>query len=305
MNKTVNSTFRDIHNAFARHQASVTATLSTYRSNVERATQEAAAFKDEAGELKRRKDALISSARSEIMDADKSFSDGLKLLYIPALRSALSGYVCELPQRDFVALLRDFQDFHIKLSRMEAEALVEQAKGNYAALRMLQAVAKESGFHVTAPTAQDYMDDLAKLEKAARVPTMWSPRKYLHEAVEVLPDRPVFRADGSLAYSGGRPDPTFLLAASTELDQVYANVTATGERWGNAFVPSVSQFEPLENPETGETITLEQQRDEAEKDAASQVTVSGADAVDLARKIGQEQAEGHAKAAEAIEHFKV
>lgn len=305
MNKTVNSTFRDIHNAFAKHQATVTATLSTYRSKVERATQEAAAFKDEAGELKRRKDTLVSSARSEIMDADKSFSDSLKLLYIPALRSALSGYVCELPQRDFVALLRDFQDFHIKLSRMEAEALVEQAKGNYAALRMLQAVAKESGFHVTAPTAQDYMDDLAKLEKAARVPTMWSPREYLHEAVEVLPDRPVFRADGSLAYSSGRPDPTFLLASSTEFDQVYANVMATEERWGNAFVPSVSQFEPLDDPESGETITPEQQRDEAAKDAASQVTVNDTSAVDLARKIGQERAEGHAGAVAAVEHFKV
>ncbi len=305
MNKSISSTFRDIHSAFSRHRAAVTATLSTYRSEVERATQEAAAYKDENAELRRRKDALISSARSEVVDADKTLADSLKLLHIPALRSALNDYICEPPNRDFVALLRDFQTFGIVLSKTEVTALVGQAEGNFAALRMLQVVAKESGLHVSTPTVQDYEDDLAKLERAARIPTMWSPREFLHEAVEVLPDRPVFRADGSLAYSGGRPDPTFLLASSAEIDRAYENVMATGERWGNAFVPSVFQFEPLENPETGETITPEQQRNEAEKDAASQVTVSDTSAVDLAQKIGQDQAEGHAKAAEAIEHFKV
>jgi len=274
---------------------------------VERAKQEASRFKDEAGELKQRQDGLISAARSKIAAADKELSDSLTQDHIPALRAALRDFVCETPDSAFVVLLRGFKDFDVKLSKMEIEALVERSEGNYAALRMLQTVAKKSGFDVSAPQAEDFTNDLRQIEQAALVPMMWAPAGYLHEALEVLPDMPIFRWDGSIAGTRGRPTSTDLLLSCHRLDDVYKGLKDAGERWGSAFVPAISELKDIKNEETEETITPEQQRAEAVKDATGRVDVddSGDSAVEAARRMGAEAAGKEERARTGLERFMV
>jgi len=185
------------------------------------------------------------------------------------------------------------------------EALVGQSEGNYAALRMLQAVAKKSGFDVPAPQAEDFSNDLRQIGRAATVPLMWSPAEYLHEALEVLPDMPIFRSDGSIAGTSGRPTTTNLLLSRHTLDDVYKGLKDAGERWSGAFIPAVSELKDIKNEETQETITPEQQRAAAVKDATGRISVdtSGDAAVDMARQMGAEAAENDARAKSVLDRY--
>ena len=66
MNKEVKKFFSDIHGEFARYQAAVSSALSAYRGDLEAAKRTASQYKDEAGELSRRKEGLIATALSKI-----------------------------------------------------------------------------------------------------------------------------------------------------------------------------------------------------------------------------------------------
>lgn len=301
MNKEVKKVFSDIHGEFARYQAAVSSALSAYRRDLEAAKRTAAQYKDEAGELSRRKDGLIATARSKISEADKGLHDAVTMLYLPKLREALSDYVCKRADRSFMDTLRDVWDFNLSLSRAELSGYILGADGNYTALRALQAVAQRNGYRLTVPSADDYQGDIDRIERAARVPVMYAPHDYLHEALDVLPDRPVFRADGSY-YTTGRPDSVYLVLRKQEFESAMNAVTEAGTRWSVDFVPEITAFEPVKT-EDGEEITPEQQRAEAVKDAVQRVGVSDTTAEQLTQRITQEQAEADRRAAEGLKHY--
>lgn len=301
MNKDIQKVFNDIHNEFTRYQAAVAATLSTYRRDLEAAKRTAAQYKDEAGELSRRKEGLIAAARSKIGEADKTLHDAVMMIYLPKLREAMSDYVCKRADRGFMDTLRDVWDFNLSLSRAELSGYILGADGNYTALRALQAVAKRSGYRLTVPSADSYQGDIDRIGRAVRVPVMYAPHDYLHEALEVLPDRPVFRADGSY-YTTGRPDSVYLIMRKQEFESAMNTVSEAGERWSVDFVPEITAFEPIKDAEGGE-ITPEQQRAEAVKDAVQRVGVSDTTAEQLTQRITQEQAEADRRAAEGLKHY--
>ena len=301
MNKDIQKVFNDIHNEFTRYQAAVAATLSTYRRDLEAAKRTAAQYKDEAGELSRRKAGLITTARSKIGEADKALHDAVTIIYLPKLREALSDYVCKRADRGYMDALRDVCDFDLSLSRAELAGYILGADGNYTALRALHVVAKRSGYRLTVPSADDYQGDIDRIERAVRVPVMYAPYDYQHEALEVLPDRPVFRADGSF-YTTGRPDSVFLTLRAQEFENSMKAVTEAGTRWSVDFVPEITAFEPVRTDDGGE-ITPEQQRAEAVKDAAQRVGVSDTTAEQTAQRITQEQAEADRKATEGLKHY--
>ena len=301
MNKDIQKVFNDIHNEFTRYQAAVAATLSTYRRDLEAAKRTAAQYKDEAGELSRRKAGLITTARSKIGEADKALHDAVTMIYLPKLREALSDYVCKRADRGYMDTLRDVWDFNLSLSRAELAGYILGADGNYTALRALQAVAQRSGYRLTVPSADSYQGDIDRIERAVRVPVMYAPHDYLHEALEVLPDRPVFRADGSY-YTTGRPDSVYLIMRKQEFESAMNTVSEAGTRWGVDFVPEITAFEPVKTDDGGE-ITPEQQRAEAVKDAAQRVGVRDTTAEQTAQRITQEQAEADRRAAEGLKHY--
>ena len=301
MNKNIQKVFGDIHGEFARYQAAVASALSAYRRDLEAAKRTAAQYKDEAGELSRRKAGLITTARSKIGEADKALHDAVTIIYLPKLREALSDYVCKRADRGYMDALRDVCDFDLSLSRAELAGYILGADGNYTALRALQAVAKRSGYRLTVPSADDYQKDIDRIERAVRVPLMYAPYDYQHEALEVLPDRPVFRADGSY-YTTGRPDSVYLIMRKQEFESAMNAVTEAGTRWSVDFVPEITAFEPVKTDDGGE-ITPEQQRAEAVKDAAQRVGVSDTTAEQAAQRITQEQAEADRRAAEGLKHY--
>ena len=301
MNKEVKKVFSDIHGEFARYQAAVSSALSVYRRDLEAAKRTAAQYKDEAGELSRRKEGLIAAARSKISETDKALHDAVTMTYLPKLREALSDYVCKRADRGYMDSLRDVWDFDLSLSRAELAGYILGADGNYTALRALHAVAKRSGYRLTVPSADDYQGDIDRIERAVRVPVMYAPHDYLHEALEVLSDRPVFRADGSY-YTTGRPDSVYLVLRKQEFESAMNAVTEAGTRWSVDFVPEIAAFEPVKT-EDGEEITPEQQRAEAVKDAAQRVGVSDTTAEQTAQRITQEQAEADRRAAEGRKFY--
>ena len=301
MNKNIQKVFGDIHGEFARYQAAVASALSAYRRDLEAAKRTAAQYKDEAGELSRRKAGLITTARSKIGEADKALHDAVTIIYLPKLREALSDYVCKRADRGYMDALRDVCDFDLSLSRAELAGYILGADGNYTALRALHVVAKRSGYRLTVPSADDYQGDIDRIERAVRVPVMYAPYDYQHEALEVLPDRPVFRADGSF-YTTGRPDSVFLTLRAQEFENSMKAVTEAGTRWSVDFVPEITAFEPVKTDDGGE-ITPEQQRAEAVKDAAQRVGVSDTTAEQTAQRITQEQAEADRRAAEGLKHY--
>ena len=301
MNKEVKKVFSDIHGEFARYQAAVSSALSVYRRDLEAAKRTAAQYKDEAGELSRRKEGLIAAARSKIGEADKALHDAVTMIYLPKLREALSDYVCRRADRGYMDALRDARDFDLSLSRAELAGYILGADNNYTALRALQAVAQRNGYRLTVPSADDYQGDIDRIERAVRVPVMYAPHDYLHEALDVLPDRPVFRADGSY-YTTGRPDSVYLVLRKQEFESAMNAVTEAGTRWSVDFVPEITAFEPVKTDDGGE-ITPEQQRAEAIKDAALRVGVSDTTAEQTAQRITQEQAEADRRAAEGLKHY--
>ena len=133
------------------------------------------------------------------------------------------------------------------------------------------------------------------------MPVMYAPHDYLHEALEVLPDRPVFRADGSY-YTTGRPDSVYLIMRKQEFESAMNTVSEAGTRWGVDFVPEITAFEPVKTDDGGE-ITPEQQRAEAVKDAVQRVGVSDTTAEQTAQRITQEQAEADRRAAEGRKFY--
>ena len=301
MNKNIQKVFGDIHGEFARYQAAVASALSVYHRDLEAAKRTAAQYKDEAGELSRRKAGLITTARSKIGEADKALHDAVTMIYLPKLREALSDYVCKRADRGYMDALRDVWDFDLSLSRAELTGYILGADNNYTALRALQAVAKRSGYRLTVPSADDYQGDIDRIERAVRVPLMYAPYDYQHEALDVLPDRPVFRADGSY-YTTGRPDSVYLVLRKQEFESAMNAVTEAGTRWSVDFVPEITAFEPVKTDDGGE-ITPEQQRAEAVKDAAQRVGVSDTTAEQTAQHVTQEQAEADRRAAEGRKFY--
>lgn len=254
-----------------QHNSTVTAIMAEYRKGVAAAEQEAAAFKDEAGEIAKRKAPLIADARHRIKAADERLAGAVSAA-VPKLKKEMSGYLTTPANPALLEQLRVYTDFNMKMSREELEAFVIQAEGNYTALRAIQKVAANSGFSVTIP--EGFEKDLAMIATLGRVPSMYCPADYLAEGKEVLPDIPHFADDGTVAYSADRPDNIYLLIRAGGLNSARKELTNISEKWGTAFVPSISELKPIEDGETGEVIsTPEQQHTQAVEAAAETVDI--------------------------------
>ena len=296
----VKKIFDDCSRALESYKSAVNSALADYRVGVERATSEAAAFKDEQAELSKRKAALINTARTEIRAADSELHDRIAG-QVPKLRAALSEYITAKPDSGFMEMLRDIRTFHLTLSRSELEALVPAAQGNFTALRALQSVANDGGYTMTIPNIAAFLDDVKALERAARVPVMYAG-DYVSEAAEVLDNRPVFRGDGSVAYSTGRPDALYLIMRGQELDGLTDSLAEVADRWSGSFVPQLSELEPIELDD-GDVVTPEQQREAAISTASERISVDDSADTERAAAMGAERAEADRKAMETLQRY--
>lgn len=296
----VKKIFDDCSRALESYKNTVNSVLADYRVGVERAAGEASAFKDEQAELAKRKATLLNIARAEIQRADSELHDRV-MQQIPKLREALSAYITEKPDPNFMEALRNIKTFRLTLSCSELEALVPSAEGNYTALRALQSVVNDNHYTMTVPDIAAFPDDVKALERAVRVPVMYAG-EYVSEAAEVLDDRPVFRDDGSIAYTTGRPDALYLIMRGQELDGLTDSLAEIADRWSGSFVPQLSELEPIELDD-GDVVTPEQQREAAISTASERISVDDSADTERAAAMGAERAEADRKAMETLQRY--
>lgn len=251
--------------------AAGTTNMQGYRDGVARAEREAAIYKNEEQALANRKKPLLFTTRQCEKAADEALASVVNT-ELPKLKKELSRYLTTPADPALLSQLQVYADFNMKMSKGELEAFILRAEGNYTALRAIQTVAANSGFTVSIP--EGFEEDLATIAKLGRVPSMYCPPEYLSEGMEVLPDIPHFADDGSVAYSANRPDSIYLLIQSGAFNAARRELANISEKWGTAFVPSISELKPIKDSVTGEVIsTPEQQHTQAVEAAAETVDI--------------------------------
>ena len=88
-----------------------------------------------------------------------------------------------------------------------------------------------------------------------------------------MPDIPHFADDGTVAYSADRPDNIYLLIRAGGLNSARRELANISEKWGTAFVPTISELKPVRDPDTGEVTTPKQQHTQAVEAAAETVDI--------------------------------
>ena len=218
------------------------------------------------------------------------------------MRDALAAWVSEPGDPAFLAQISAYKDFGLTLSKTELEALVAGAAGNYVCLRCLDKLAQKSGFKVSVPSVDDFGRDLEQIKRG-----FWGLRMYAPmgggDATELLPDM--------VTYNGlqmGRPtvgNVTLAWQGARNLDKRLEEIKG---RWANSVQPMVTVTEDVYGADQQDTQE-EADRIKAEKEetrtTSENVTVesSDTDGVELARKMGQEIAQGQAKVVKGLANY--
>ena len=277
--------------------------LSSYRSGMERIRSGAAAYKDEDAYIRDNGAALAADTRQKIAESEKGFSDFILNVTVPALREALVDHMTQQPDNAFMQTLTYYQQFNVKLSRDEVKALAYDAAGNSLALRCLSSIAEKSGINVSFPTVKEYSGIIDRLEKmVAQPPLMFCPPDFLHEGIEVFPDRPLRRADGSIYGNAGRPDSVYLLMQQQSMEATMKAADEAGETWSKAVVPEISEYQTYKDDD-GNEVTPAQQRAADKLTAAQQVTAGDNSAQQIAATVTAEQKEAEDRAARGRAYY--
>ncbi len=267
---------------------------------MEKASKDASRFKDEKAELARIKAEQITKTRKELEAENKSFQDSLTKS-VAELRSALSEHIGKAPSADFLSTLRVYKDFNIPMTRQDVETLIRQADGNFMAYRALQMVAADSRFKMSVPAVSDYSGFVDRLERMASNPMMFCPVEYLHEGLEVLPDKRLNAANGVTYGSQGRPSSVDLISHEANFTTLAKDVRTEAKRWESNFIPEIPEFESI-TTDNGEVSAADQRKTELMEQGRS-MDISRSDAENSATELGKTQAESTKKSQAAWAYY--
>ena len=221
---------------------------------------------------------------------------------VDLMRETLACWVSEPGDPAFLAQISAYKDFGLTLSKTELEALVAGAAGNYVCLRCLDKLAQKSGFKVSVPSVDDFGRDLDQIRM-----DFWNLRLYGPvgdgDVLDLLPD--------VVSYSGmqmGAPTVTQATMAWQAARNLDAHLEEIKGRWANSVQPMVTITEDVYGADQQDTQE-EAERVKAEKEETRRtpenVTVEGSDTdgVELARKMGQEIAQGQAKVVKGLANY--
>jgi len=207
-NSMIDSLVR-IRTIFSRHRSEVEKILAAYRENI--ALYGANYAPDYASEKKRE---ALQEARGRINQADREMHEAIKEL-VKGIRRDFAGNLTIEPTMHFSKCMDIYDKYALKMTETEIRAFAEATSESYLGLRVLQKIAAKSGFKVNVPGAAEIESDLARIEKATRVPTMYAPTEYYTEASEVFGEKPWFRDDGSVYQRSGKVDARYLSIVET------------------------------------------------------------------------------------------
>lgn len=277
-------------------------TMGTYRAGMSRVKAAAGAYKNEQQYIEQHGAALASTARKEIEEAEREFSDTLMNEIVSELRTEVVAHLTAKPDKELMQTLSFYREFGITMTKDEAKALAYDCSGNYLALRALAAVADKSGVKVSFPNVAEYIKTADRLERLAQLPLMVCPSDYLHEGVELYPDKPLRRGDGSVYGSAGRPDSVTLLGANAAFDSAVKELERVGEALDTATVPEIGEYQPVQNDD-GTEISAAQQQSEDKARAAQQVQTGNTTAEQLGQIVTAGQKEADRRAAAGREYY--
>ena len=221
---------------------------------------------------------------------------------VDLMRETLACWVSEPGDPAFLAQISAYKDFGLSLSKTELEALISGAGGNYVCLRCLDKLAEKSGLRVSVPSVDDFGRDLEQIKR-----DFWGLRLYAPmgdgDALDLLPDM--------VTYNGmqmGRPtagNVTLAWQGAKNLDKHLEEIRG---RWSSNVQPMITVTEDVYGADQQDTQE-EADRIKAEKEetrtTSENVTVesSDTDGVELARKMGQEIAQGQAKVVKGLANY--
>ena len=277
--------------------------LSYYKSELGKVKNTASAYKDEQSYIRQHQEQLIKDARAQINEAEEMFCAVVHDEVVPALRAELAEYLTAKPDRDFMDTMGFYNTFNIAMDEAEVRALSYDTAGNFMQLRALAAVAAKSGISVRFPSVAEYGKVIDRLERMAQPPLMYCPFDYLTEGVAILPDTPLRRADGSVYGTNGRPTSTGLIVSTQGMENTMKSVAEAGDTWSAAVVPEIGAYTD-EKDEDGEVVsTAAEQRAMDKLTAAQQIKADSGEAVELARKLGKDAAQGKAQVVPGLAHY--
>lgn len=146
------------------------------------------------------------------------------------------------------------------------------------------------------PAVKEAEADLHAIEAAARIPSLYASEGHIQEALALYDETPVFRKDGSIAYSRGKPDAVTIQMFSSAKDTLEKRLTEEmPQRW-ERMQPIIEQIDPKEYVS----------RSEAEKAKSDFVETLGVDleAETQVKLQAARQAETNRQAAAVIAHYK-
>lgn len=277
--------------------------LACYKSELGKVKTAASAYKDEQNYIRQHQEQLDRDAQAQIAEAEKEFCDIIHNEVVPALRAELAGHITAQPKADFMRTLSYYQQFGIPVDEQEVRLLAYDCEGNFLALRALASVAQKSGIAVKFPSVAEYGKVIERMERMAQPPLMYCPFEYLTEGVAVLPDTPLRRADGSVYGTSGRPTSTGLIVSTQSMENAMKAIAEAGDTWSAQTVPEIGAYTD-EKDEDGEVVsTAAQQRAEDKMKSAKQVQTDSGEAVELARKLGKDAAQGKAQVVPGLAHY--
>lgn len=286
VNKAAEQAARELINIKNRHVAGVNSAYSTYNVEKERNKNlyTAEALAAQAAQAQ-------ESGRQFVVQQMEDTRAAVTA-EIEKMRSALYAWICEPADPAFLAQLRTYHDFDLKLEQVEIEAMVEQAAGNFVALRCLNAVAEKAGYHINAPSLPDYMRDLEAIERGFDALYLYAPTGDGH-AADLLPNK---------KYQGidyGRPSATDVVIAGASAKALEGTLREIQERWGAHVQPTITKTERVAANEVNDIVSA------AARKTPDAVTVdrNGAEAEDKARRMGAAQADAARRAAEGLKHY--
>ena len=285
--KAVNEAAKELINILHRHIAGVDAAYSTYAIEKDRnkglyteaALEAQAARAQESG--RRTVAQQMEDTRAAVRDE------------VEKMRSALYAWVNEPADPAFLAQIRTYHDFDLKMEQLEIEAMTEQAAGCYVALKCLNAVAEKSGYHVNTPTLTDYTKDLTTIQRGFDTLYLYAPQNGDGHSTDLLPNKNYRGIDY------GRPSATDVVIAVAGAKNLEGTLREIQERWSNHVQPTITKTEDLPADEVNDIMSA------AARKTPDAVTVdhNGTAAEDEARRMGAEQAEADRKAAEGLKHY--
>ena len=282
-----------------------------YAQAVEIAKEKAREYKDERGELAKRKDKARSAHKADIFSADTTFVMNMQKCHIPLMRDYLRKYLCSAPDASFMATLSYYRQFNLTMTKTELNNLLNMAGGNYIALKCLATVAKDcGGWKVDTPSAEQFEKDIALLEgRMTQRPVLWHDTEHHKAACETRDtSSATSRAEAIRALKaygiengedtiGWKATSMELLGAKASFDTVVGRIEEMMERWSTGFTPSVSSYANelkkagIDGEAAAQIGEVMQQVDAA--NIANSAKVKSGEAEKIARQIG----ERHSKAA--------